>query len=116
MEVADGRIGNAALSIHGDQIMLASAFEEAGTTSPLDLSAVHQQLSVYVDDVDAHYARARAEGAEILAEPADQFWGARSYWVRDLEGHQWFFQQQLRDVPDSEAAAEMRTIGMSDEA
>ncbi len=110
MEVGDGRIGNAALSFNGEQIMLASPFEEAGTSSPRDLPALHQQITVHVDDVDAHFARARREGAHILAEPADQFWGARNYWVEDLEGHRWTFQQQLRDVPDEESAAEMLKI------
>ena len=110
MEVGDGRIGNAALSFNGEQIMLASPFDEAGTKSPRELAALHQQITVYVDDVDAHYARARGEGADILAEPADQFWGARNYWVEDLEGHRWTFQQQLRQVPDHESAAEMLKI------
>ena len=110
MAVGDGRIGNAALSLLGEQIMLASAFEEAHTVSPRGLPGVHQQITVHVDDVDAHFERARAEGAEILSEPADQFWGARMYWVRDLEGHQWFFQQPVRQVSDDESAAVMLKI------
>ena len=110
MEVGDGRIGNAALSFNGEQIMLASVFEEAGTVSPQDLAGLHQQITVHVDDVDTHFARAQAEGAEILAEPTDQFWGARNYWVQDLEGHRWTFQQQTRNVPVEDEAAEMLKI------
>ena len=98
LEMPDGRLGHAALSYAGEQVALSSAFEEAGTCSPRDLPGVAQQISVYVDDVDEHYARALAEGAEILIELEDQFWGARAYWVRDLEGHRWTFQQQLREV------------------
>ena len=115
MEVGDGRIGNAALRYNGEQIMLASVFEEAGTLSPRDLPGLHQQITVYVDDVDTHFAHAQAEGAEILAEPTDQFWGARNYWVQDLEGHRWTFQQQVRNVPFEEEAREMLKIA-SDEA
>ena len=114
MEVGDGRIGHAALTFMGEQVMISSAFDEAGTISPRDLPGLHQQITVYVDDVDAHFAQARAEGAEILLEPEDQFWGARSYWASDLEGHRWTFQQQLRVVPDEQSAAEMRKIA-SDE-
>ena len=110
MPVGDGRIGHAALSFGGEQLMLASVFEEAGTYSPRDLPGIHQQISVYVDDVDMHFAHVQAEGAEILAEPEDQFWGARTYWVQDLEGHRWTFQQQLRVVSDEDAAAEMAEI------
>jgi uncharacterized glyoxalase superfamily protein PhnB len=115
MEVGDGRIGNAALSFNGEQIMLASPFDEAGTKSPRDLPALHQQITVFVDEVDAHFARARAEGAKILSEPADQFWGGRTYWVEDLEGHRWTFQQQMRHVPAGVETAAMLKIA-SDEA
>ena len=110
MEVGDGRIGNAILSYRGEQIMLSSPFEEAGTKSPKDLDGLHQQITVYVDHVDAHFARAQSEGAEILAEPEDRFWGGRTYWVADLEGHRWTFQQLVRHVPDEESAAEMLKI------
>ena len=110
METGDGRIGHAALSFMGEQVMISSAFDEAGTRSPRDLPGLHQQITVYVDDVDAHFAHAQAEGAAILSEPEDQFWGDRTYWVQDLEGHRWTFQQHLRVVPDEESAAEMQRI------
>ena len=32
-------------------------------------------MKVYVDDVDNHFARAKAEGAKIVSEPQDGFWG-----------------------------------------
>src|SRR6185369_218649 len=38
--------------------------------SPLDLDGrINQSLCMFVDDADAHYAHARARGAEILYEP-----------------------------------------------
>lgn len=48
---------------------------------------------VYVDDVDAHYARAVAAGATILSEPEDGFPGRR-YRAEDPEGHRWMFMQR----------------------
>ena len=45
---------------------------------------------VYVDDVDEHYARAKAAGAVILSEPEDGP-PARRYRAEDLEGHRWMF-------------------------
>jgi uncharacterized glyoxalase superfamily protein PhnB len=47
---------------------------------------------VYVDDVDAHFARAVEHGATILSEPEDAPYG-RLYRVEDLEGHRWMFIQ-----------------------
>jgi uncharacterized glyoxalase superfamily protein PhnB len=52
-------------------------------------------VNVYVDDVDAHFERAKAAGAKINEEPADQDYGDRRYIAEDLEGHDWFFAQQL---------------------
>ena len=52
---------------------------------------VQQGVYVQVEDVDAHYARARAAGAEIVRPLQDTDYGSREYSVRDLEGHLWSF-------------------------
>ena len=46
---------------------------------------------VFVDDLDAHYARATAGGAAIV----DEIWqhGVRAYTAADLEGNHWTFAQ-----------------------
>jgi PhnB protein len=46
-------------------------------------------LMVYVDDVDAVFARAVAAGAKVEEEPADMPWGARCAIVRDGWGNAW---------------------------
>ncbi len=48
-------------------------------------------LAVLVNDVDAHYERARAAGAVIDHASQDQPYGRREYGVRDREGHRWWF-------------------------
>jgi uncharacterized glyoxalase superfamily protein PhnB len=45
---------------------------------------------VYVADIDAHYARARQEGARILSDIEDGP-PARRYRAEDFEGHRWMF-------------------------
>lgn len=59
--------------------------------SPRTLAALSSGLVVHVDDVDAHFARARDAGAVIDREPDDQPYGQREYGARDLEGHRWWF-------------------------
>jgi uncharacterized glyoxalase superfamily protein PhnB len=59
--------------------------------SPQTLTQLNGGLVVHVDDVDAHFAAARAAGAAIDSEPADQPYGQREYGARDLEGHHWWF-------------------------
>ena len=59
--------------------------------------ATHSVM-VRVDDVDAHCARARAHGAQILMEPTDFEYGERQYSAEDFAGHQWTFSATLDDV------------------
>ncbi|MGI9431862.1 MAG: VOC family protein [Myxococcota bacterium] len=98
----DGRIGHAELSFGGSIIMLASVYKEMGFASPQDLAGIHTQIQVAVDDVDAHFERARDAGAVVTSEPEDQFYGDRSYRATDPEGHRWVFSQHIRDVPPEE--------------
>lgn len=52
---------------------------------------------VYVSDIDAHFDRAKREGATILSELEDGFPGRR-YRAEDLEGHRWMFMATPRDA------------------
>ena len=53
-------------------------------------------ISVYVDDVDAHYQRAVAAGARIATGLRTQAeYGHRTYEALDPEGHRWRFHQRL---------------------
>ena len=63
---------------------------------------VHIQIGT---DIDAHCERARAAGAEIIAEPATQFYGDRTYRCRDPEGHIWTVGQTVAAVTREEAEA-----------
>ena len=59
---------------------------------------VTHSVTVRVDDVNAHCARAREHGARILMEPTDFEYGERQYAAADLAGHEWTFSQTLDDV------------------
>jgi uncharacterized glyoxalase superfamily protein PhnB len=61
-----------------------------------DVPWVIDGLMVQVDDIDAHYTRARAAGAEVLRGPEDvPDIGVRLYTAEDVEGHRWMFTQSL---------------------
>jgi MerR family transcriptional regulator, thiopeptide resistance regulator len=66
-----------------------------GFGSPRALGGVTSMTVVNVEDADAHYARSRAAGADILKEPVDQPYGVREYGARDLEGQLWYFHSPL---------------------
>lgn len=94
----DGLVMHCELDMCGEIVMIASAMDSVGTKGPRDLPAFHAFALVYVNDVDAHHARAAAEGAEIITPPEDQFYGDRTYRARDCEGLMWTFAQHVRDV------------------
>jgi uncharacterized glyoxalase superfamily protein PhnB len=78
------RLGDASIWLH-------RATAEHRMASPRATDVANSGLFVFVDDVDAHYARAVEAGALIDAEPVDQPYGQREYGARDPEGHRWWF-------------------------
>ncbi len=105
IEGPDDSIGHCELLLGGETVMLSSEFAEGGLSSPKSLGGVHASVMVYVDDVDAHCEQAREAGAQIVQEPADQFYGDRTYRALDPEGVGWDFHQHVRDVTPEEMAA-----------
>ena len=93
----DARIGHGEVGCDGHVVMLASAYEEMGFVSPQVLPSVHSQIHFRVDDVDAHYERARAAGATIAAAPKNEP-GMRTYRAMDPEGHRWMFSTPLSNA------------------
>ncbi len=111
VEGEGGRIEHSELTLDDDGLVMVGQ-ECAGTQrrfatdmlSPLSAGGNTQGLMLYVDDVDAHCARARAAGARVVAEPevhdyGEAYWSDRSYGALDPEGHLWWISQRLRSAP-----------------
>jgi uncharacterized glyoxalase superfamily protein PhnB len=105
----DGRIGHAEVVIGEDGVVMLG--QPPNTRNPKSLGGKTQSIYVYVDDVDAHFERAKAAGAKIVREPEDQFYGDRNYGVEDPEGHEWYFGTHVRDVSPEEMQAAGATAG-----
>jgi uncharacterized glyoxalase superfamily protein PhnB len=97
----DGKIVHAAMTLDGATLMMGCP--GAGYRNPKALGGNTHSLYVYVPDVDAHLARAKAAGAPILSGPENTFYGDRRYRTEDPEGHEWFFAQKLGEVPATES-------------
>lgn len=93
-----GQIVHAEFALSGETLF-AIGSESENTHSPNRLGGNTVQLFCYVNDVDTHCEHARAQGASIVSEPKDQFWGDRSYDALDLGGCRWTFRKHVRDVP-----------------
>ena len=92
----DGTISHAEMSIGGGSIMMGAPGGDY--RSPKHGGGFPAQVQVYLDDVDDHYARAKAAGAEIRQEPTEMPYGDRRYDAYDAEGHLWMFATQIRKV------------------
>jgi len=84
----DGSLGHVEMEL-GDAVLMMGS--PPGVKSPQQLGQSNVGMYVMVDDVDAHFARAKAAAADVEGDPVDQPYGVRSYGVKDLEGHQWWF-------------------------
>ncbi len=77
---------------NGGIVMLGSARDDGrGYRSPQEAGGVTHGIYVVVEDIDAHYARAKAAGADITVEPKRTDYGSRDYTARDPEGFVWNF-------------------------
>jgi len=111
-----GKLAHSQMRFGDGYIMVGSEWADF-VASPASIGgknsqAMHVQLK---DGIDAHCARARAAGAIIMREPADQFYGDRSYMAKDPEGHIWSFAQAVRQVSreEAESASGLKIEGWS---
>jgi uncharacterized glyoxalase superfamily protein PhnB len=100
----DGRLSHGEMEAGDSLIMLASptldyqspkrhreSCEQARKWSTVPW--IIDGVLVYVDDLDQHFARAKAAGATILSDIESGPPGRR-YRAEDFEGHRWFFFQK----------------------
>jgi uncharacterized glyoxalase superfamily protein PhnB len=84
-------------------IMLSSARD--GRSSPAKLGAWTQSLTIFVADVEQHYAHARSQGVQIVEEPHETIYGEFQYAAEDIEGHLWIFSRHAHDLAPGEWGA-----------
>lgn len=108
----EGTVVHAEMELDGAVLTLGQSYPEQGRVSPRSTGgACTQGVMVFVEDVDAHCARARAAGASIDMPLEDKHYGDRSYGCRDPEGHLWWFTQRVDESAWQSAIGPYRTPG-----
>jgi uncharacterized glyoxalase superfamily protein PhnB len=108
VESDEGQIVHSELTYGEGLIMISQEQPESSRRwksrflSPKTLGGFTQSLYLYVDDVEAHCAKARAHGAKIVMQPEThdygaEYWTDRSYACEDLEGHLWSIAERVRN-------------------
>lgn len=85
----EGVMEHAQLEFRGTSIMLGQ--RRVGEYDEIASDVAASALYVVVEDTDAHCARARAAGAQVVKEPYEQDYGSRDYTAKDPEGNVWTF-------------------------
>ncbi len=98
-----GPVSGAQMQLGGAWVMLKRAREDSA--SPAQLGYGTQSLTVFVDDVDAHFSTAKSAGARIVEQLNTTVYGERQYGVEDLDGHHWIFSRHARDLSPDEWGA-----------
>lgn len=102
LRAPDGAVLHAEVRVGRSAFFLAEAAADPSGASPAALGGAPVRMAIDVPDVDAFVARAADRGAEVLIEPADQFYGYRSGRIRDPFGHVWVVSTKIEDVSSAE--------------
>jgi uncharacterized glyoxalase superfamily protein PhnB len=87
----NGAILHAQLTLGNAMVMLEPAAAGPAASHDEQGGAGRHACYIVIGDADAHYAKARAAGAEIIFDIENFGQGGRGYSCRDGEGHIWNF-------------------------
>jgi PhnB protein len=102
-DLSDSFAVQASVKIGNSVIILQSENLASGLLSPLSQANGCNQLHLYVEDIDALWARALAAGAIVISEPVDTYWGDRNGVLLDMFGHRWSLASRIEHVSKEEA-------------
>ncbi len=97
-----GEPSGAQMHLGNAYIMVASS---RGGSSPAQLGFGTQYLTIFIEDIEAHYAHAKSEGAKIIEEPHETVYGEFQYAAEDLDGHRWLFSRHAKDLSPTDWGA-----------
>jgi len=96
---SDGRVLHCTLRTGSGDIFVGPGMKPFGTHGTPDPDFVTSMTYVYVDDIEAHHARAKAAGAQIREELHEHVGGNRQYTASDPGGQRWTF-AELNETSD----------------
>jgi uncharacterized glyoxalase superfamily protein PhnB len=100
--------------ISGAQMYLGKAYimvnrPKNGTASPAQLGSATQSLTIFVENIEAHYDNAKSQGSQIVEELHETEYGEFQYAAIDLDGHHWLFSRHAKDVSPEHWGATLTT-------
>jgi uncharacterized glyoxalase superfamily protein PhnB len=92
-------LSGAQMSIRKAWLMLKRAKHDGAI--PKSLGFGTQSLTVFIEDIEPHFQRAKTAGVTIVEDLHETVYGELQYGAEDLDGHHWLFSRHARDLrPD----------------
>jgi len=98
----DGTMAHALLTIGDEMIMIEGEWPALPSRAPEPDGSSPVVIFVYVEDVDKTFQRAIANGATVILQPQNQFWGDRIAWITDPAGHVWTIATRIEETSAEE--------------
>ena len=97
-----GGVAHALLTIGPAMVMIESEWPQLPSRAPQPDGSSPVVIFVYVEDVDQAVARATSVGAKVLMPLTNQFWGDRTAWIMDPQGHVWTVASRIEETTEEQ--------------
>ena len=98
----DGKVAHALITIGPAMVMIESEWPQLPSRAPQRDGSSPVVIFVYVEDVDQAVERATSAGAKVLMPLTNQFWGDRTAWIMDPQGHVWTIASRIEETTEEE--------------
>jgi uncharacterized glyoxalase superfamily protein PhnB len=98
----DGKLVHASVRRGECEFMFGQIRSDLHDQGPLGRGVSFYMVVGDNEDIDDFFARVKEAGADIVQEPADQFWGHRDWAIADPDGYHLYVAKATRDVSPEE--------------
>ncbi len=97
-------------AMHGGRFVGYDLIRWQGSPADYSNDGAHLRFLIYVEDVDTLYRRVNESGWPFESPLADQFWGARTFSIRDLNGFHLTFATKIEELQPEEVRQRYEAI------
>jgi uncharacterized glyoxalase superfamily protein PhnB len=95
----------AGAQLHLDDAWIMLEAARPGRSTPAELGAYTQMLTIFVEAVALHFVHTKSSGGTIFEDLNETMYGELQYGAEDPEGHRWLFSQHKRDISPADWGA-----------
>lgn len=103
-------VSGAQMNIGNAWLMLSRARDQG--TIPKLHGFWTQSLTLFIEDIEAHFKHARSSGVKILEDLHETEYGEFQYGAEDLDGHHWLFSRHARDLSPEQWGATVSRVAV----